>query len=63
MSEEKKSESRFWSIFVTLLIVFGIISLISRMLNITWQYQLLGTLAAAALTTFVVVLIFRRLSR
>ena len=63
MSEEKNSESRFWSIFVTLLIVFGIISLISRMLHITWQYQLLGTLAAAALTTFVVVLIFRRLSR
>ncbi|HJN67337.1 MAG: hypothetical protein QF408_09090 [Pirellulales bacterium] len=63
MPEEKKSENRFWGIFVTLLIVFGIISLISRMFKVEWQYQLFGTLAAAAVATVVVVFVFRKLSR
>ena len=63
MMEEKKSENRFWSIFVTLLIVFGIISIISRTLDVDWQYQLLGSLAAAVVATVIVVFVFRRLSR
>ena len=63
MPEEKKSENRFWGIFATLLILFGIISLISRRVDVNWQYQLLGTLVAAALATAVVVIVFRRLSR
>ena len=63
MPEEKNSENRFWGIFATLLILFGIISFISRMFDVEWQFQLLGTLAAAALATVVVVLVFRKLSR
>ncbi len=63
MPEEKNSENRFWGIFATLLILFGIISFISRMFDVEWQYQLLGTLAAAALATVVVVLVFHKLSR
>ena len=63
MMEEQKSENRFWSIFVTLLIIFGIISIISRTLDVDWQYQLFGSLAAAVVTTVIVVFVFRRLSR
>ena len=61
--EEKKGDSRFWQIFVTLLILFGIISIISRTLDVDWQYQLFGSLAAAVVTTVIVLLVFRRLSR
>ena len=63
MPEEKESDNRFWGIFAVLLIIFGIISLISRMFDVEWQYQLLGTLAAAVLATVIVVIVFRRLSR
>jgi hypothetical protein len=63
MSKQEKDKTQFWGIFVTLLIVFGIISLISRMLPIGWIYQLLGTIIAATVATCVVVVIFRRLNR
>ena len=59
MSESEKSDSRFWQIFVTLLILFGIISITSQKFSFEWYY----TWGAAAVTTVIVVLIFRRLSR
>lgn len=62
VSEEKKSESRFWNIVVTLLIVFGIISLIARMLDVSSTARLIGTLVAAGLAAVVVVIFFRHFS-
>jgi len=63
MSEEKKSESRFWGIFITLLIVFGIISIISNKFAVEWKEQLLITLGGGAVATVIVVFIFRKWSR
>tara|TARA_Y100001934_G_C12213333_1_gene707209 strand:- start:190 stop:366 length:177 start_codon:yes stop_codon:yes gene_type:complete len=57
--EEKKSNSRFWQIFSTLLILFGIISFTSQKFSFEWYY----TWGAAAVTTVIVLLVFRRLSR
>ena len=59
MSESEKSDSRFWQIFVTLLILFGIISIISRTYAIAWYY----TWGAAAVTAVIVVLVFQRFIR
>ena len=59
MSEPKNNNSQFWQIFVTLLILFGIISIMSQ--NFTWDWYY--TWGAAAVTTVVVVLIFRKFSR
>ena len=58
MSQEKKSDSRFWRIFATLMIVFGIISIISRKYEVEWYY----TWGTAALTAVLVVFVFRKLS-
>ena len=59
MSESKNNNSQFWQIFVTLLILFGIISIMSQ--NFTWDWYF--TWGAAAVTTVVVVFIFRKFSR
>ena len=58
MSESEKSDRRFWRIFATLMIAFGIISLISRQFGLEWYY----TWGAAALTAILVVFVFRKLS-
>ena len=58
MSKSEKSDSRFWRIFATLMIVFGIISIISRKYEVEWYY----TWGAAALTAILVVFVFRKLS-
>ncbi len=58
MPEEKRADSRFWGIFATLMIAFGIISIISRKYEVEWYY----TWGTAALTAILVVFIFRKLS-
>ena len=58
MSESEKSDNRFWRIFVTLMIAFGTISIISRNYEVEWYY----TWGAAALTAILVVFVFRKLS-
>lgn len=59
MTEQGNADRRFWQIFVTLLILFGIISIMSQ--NFTWDWYY--TWGAAAVTTVVVVFIFRKFSR
>ena len=59
MSESEKTDSRFWQIFVTLLILFGILSIISRTYGIAWYY----TWGAAAVTAVIVVVVFQRFIR
>ena len=59
MSESEKHDSRFWQIFVTLLVLFGMISIISRTYAIEWYY----TWGAAIVTTVIVVVVFQRFIR
>ena len=59
MSESKNNNSQFWQIFVTLLILFGIISIMSQ--NFTWDWYY--TWGAVTVTTVVVVFIFRKFNR
>ena len=62
-SEKKTTGSKFWAIFVVLLIAFGLIRFATNRLDISATSQLIVKLVAAAVVTEVVIFCFRRFSR
>ena len=62
-SEKKTTGSKFWAIFVVLLITFGLIRFVANRLDISVTSQLIVKLVAAAVVTVVVIFCFRRFAR
>jgi len=62
-SEKKTTGSKFWAIFVVLLIAFGIIRFVANRIDISATSLLIVKLVAAAITTVVVIFCFRRFAR
>ena len=62
-SEKKTNGSKFWAIFVVLLIAFGLIRFVANRLDISVTSQLIVKLVAAAIATVVVIFCFQRFAR